>query len=156
MFGLFKDKTFAAACTGKLKKLEEVNDEAIASKALGNGFAIEPIDNNIYSPVDGSIEFVFKTKHAIGFKSTGGISVLMHIGVDTVELNGEGFDIKVNNGDKVKQGDLIGTVDFEGIKDKVKSVDVIILLPEGGNLDITKKDLNVNAKETGFVRYSYE
>lgn len=156
MFGLFKDKTFSSPCDGFLKELSDVDDEAIAEGSLGSGFAVEPTNNNIYSPVNGKIEFVFVTKHAIGFKTDGGISVMLHIGIDTVSLNGYGFDINVKAGDIVKQGSLIGTVDFALIKDKVKSIDVILLLPEGGKLKLSKKKCMIDAKDTGFVRYNYE
>lgn len=128
MLNFFKKKhTFVSPMLGKLKKLEEVNDEAFSSKAMGEGFAIEPLQNSIFSPIDGTVEFAFPTKHAVGLKANDGMEILIHVGVDTVSLNGEGFTLHVEQGQKIKQGDLLITADFQSIKDKVPSTDVIVV-----------------------------
>ena len=78
--------------------------------------AIEPDEGKLYAPADGQITMVFDTKHAIGMTAEGGVELLLHMGIDTVQLNGQYFDVKVKDGDKVKQGDLLAVFDMEAIK----------------------------------------
>lgn len=89
---------------------------------VGDGFAVIPDRGEIVSPVDGVITTIFPTKHAIGITSKSNLEILIHIGVDTVALNGEGFESFVETGDEVKAGTKLLKVDFEGIKDKVPSI----------------------------------
>ena len=107
---------FYSPLEGELIKLEEVDDEMFSQKMLGDGVAIIPIGDKLYSPVDGIVTMVYETKHAIGIKSNGGKDLLIHIGIDTVNLNGKPFKTKVNVGDKVKKGDLLTVVDWKYIK----------------------------------------
>ncbi|MGM0213912.1 beta-glucoside-specific PTS transporter subunit IIABC [Enterococcus sp. AZ109] len=102
---------------GQLIQLSELDDKAFSSGALGKGVGIVPESNDIYSPVDGEITVVFPTKHAIGIKGKNNEEVLIHIGINTVELDGAGFDILVAAGDKVSAGQKIGTVDFASVKE---------------------------------------
>lgn len=111
-----RSKTLSSVVKGQLIQLSEVNDQAFSTGALGKGIAIIPSDEMIYSPLDGEITAVFPTKHALGIKGEDGVEVLIHIGIDTVELNGKGFDVLVAQGDKVKKGQQLVKVDFEGIK----------------------------------------
>ena len=97
-------------------ELSEVADGVFSEKMLGNGIAVEPEEGTIMAPFDGTIAAVFDTKHAIGLVSDTGLELLIHIGIDTVQLNGKYYDIKVKNGDQIKKGDVIGTVDLEGIR----------------------------------------
>lgn len=101
---------------GELVQLAEVRDQAFSTGALGKGIGIIPVKNDIYSPMDGEITVVFPTKHAIGIKGTHGEEVLIHIGIDTVSLEGKFFDMFVKQGDAVKKGQKIGQVDFEQVK----------------------------------------
>lgn len=103
--------------SGNLIQLSEVNDQAFASGGLGKGIAIEPKDDNIYSPVDGVVSVVFPTQHAIGINGKNGEEILIHIGIDTVQLEGKYFNLNIGQGDVLKTGQLLGTVDFEKIKD---------------------------------------
>ncbi len=103
---------------GQVVELNTIADEAFASGVLGKGVAIIPSDNDLVSPVDGTITTIFPTKHAIGITSNDGAEVLIHIGLNTVELAGKGFDVKVKEGDKVKVGDLLMTIDFAAIQAK--------------------------------------
>ena len=96
--------------------LDEVKDDVFRDRILGDGCAIIPSDGNIYSPVDGVISSVAETKHAIGFETDNGISVLVHFGVDTVSLKGVGFKLKVNVGDRVEKGQLVAVADIDFIK----------------------------------------
>ena len=98
--------------------LSEVNDETFASEMMGKGIAIEPTDGKVVSPINGTVQTIFKTKHAIGLKSEDGTEILIHIGMDTVQLEGEHFKAYVKDGDKVKIGDTLIEFDTEAIKKK--------------------------------------
>lgn len=102
--------------TGNVLKLSEINDQAFSSEALGKGLAINPTDGKVYSPVDGTVTMLFRTNHAIGITSDKGVEILVHIGMDTVEMDGEGFFAHVKQGDKIKAGDLLIEVDLDKVK----------------------------------------
>ena len=104
--------------TGKLVKLSEINDKAFSSGALGNGVGIIADNNLVVSPVDGEVACVFPTKHAFGLKTESGVELLIHIGIDTVELEGKHFTTMVNQGDKVKLGQPLVQVDFDKVKEE--------------------------------------
>jgi len=108
-----KKGVIMAPISGKIVPLSEVPDEVFAQKVIGDGIAIEPNDGKVYSPVSGVITQIADTKHAYGIKSEDGAEILIHFGLETVALNGEGFDVKVKVGDKVKAGTLIATVDMD-------------------------------------------
>ncbi|MCD8157548.1 MAG: glucose PTS transporter subunit IIA [Clostridiales bacterium] len=101
---------------GKVINLEEVADGVFSEGMLGQGAAVEPAEGKVYAPFDGEVQMVYDTKHALGLLSNDGIELLIHVGLDTVQLNGKNFDIKVENGQKIKKGDLLAEVDLEGIK----------------------------------------
>ena len=107
-----------APLSGKVVALEQVPDPVFAEKALGEGAAIIPESGKIYSPVDGEVASVAATQHAFGFSSTDGLDVLVHVGLETVALNGEGFTVHVKEGDKVKAGDLVAEVDLKFLESK--------------------------------------
>ena len=107
-----------APCDGKVGLLSETPDETFASEMMGKGLVIFPASNKFYAPVDGKVSFVFGTKHAIGMVSDKGTEILLHIGIDTVTLNGEGYTIHVENGQDIKKGDLLAEVDLDFIKSK--------------------------------------
>lgn len=125
LFG--KKYKLIAPLTGKLKNITEVNDITFAQKFLGDGVAIEPTDGVLLSPVEGKIVQVFHTKHAIGIESKG-LEILIHIGMDTVELKGEGFTAFVNEGDKVSVGDKLVEFDIDFIKEKGFETDTAIVI----------------------------
>ena len=102
---------------GTVLPLEKVNDPMFSDKLMGDGVAIEPDAGNLYAPVDGKVASIFDTKHAIGLTSDDGVETLIHIGIDTVKLNGEHFNAHVKPGDKVKVGDLLVEFDIEKIKE---------------------------------------
>ncbi len=104
--------------TGKLVKLSEINDKAFSSGALGSGVGIIADNNLVVAPVDGEVACVFPTKHAFGLKTESGVELLIHIGIDTVELEGKHFTTMVNQGDKVKLGQPLVQVDFDKIKEE--------------------------------------
>ena len=101
---------------GTVIPLSEVPDAVFSSEMLGKGFGVEPSEGKAYAPVDGEVTTVFDTKHAIGLMSKHGVELLIHIGMDTVKLNGKGFDVKVKTGDQVKAGDLMAEFDMDLIK----------------------------------------
>lgn len=101
---------------GEMINLDSVNDPTFAQKMLGDGVAVIPEDGKFYAPFDGVVETVSPTKHAIGLKSDSGIELLMHIGLDTVELKGEPYDVKVKANQRVKKGDLLVNADLDKIK----------------------------------------
>lgn len=115
---------------GKIISLGKVNDDVFSKKLVGDGFAIIPKGQEIDSPVDGTITMIAKTKHAIGLKTESGSEILIHLGIDTVELNSSAFELKVTEGQRVKHGDLLGRMDLEMIKSEGKDPTVIIVFPQ--------------------------
>ena len=101
---------------GKVVPLAEVKDQVFSSGALGKGIAIEPTIGALYAPADGTITTLFPTGHAVGLTTTDGAEVLMHIGMDTVELDGKGFEVFIKQDDQVKRGDLLVKFDLDTIK----------------------------------------
>lgn len=113
-----ESETVVCPVDGKVALLSEAPDETFASEMMGKGLVIFPTSNKFYAPVDGKVSFVFGTKHAIGMVSDKGTEILLHIGMDTVTLNGEGFNVVVENGQTIKKGDLLAEVDLDFIKSK--------------------------------------
>ena len=106
----------SAPVKGKVIGLEDVKDEVFSSGMLGKGFAVEPKEGKVFSPVDGVIDNITETKHAIGIVADDDANILIHVGLDTVKLGGRGFDVKVEEGAKIKKGDLLMTFDLSAIK----------------------------------------
>ncbi len=142
--------------TGRLMPITEVPDPVFAEKMMGDGFAIEPTDGKVYSPVSGKVTNVFPTKHAATFETETGHEVLIHFGLDTVKLGGEGFESHIEQGQEVKAGDLILTVDLENVKAKVPSVITPIVFPnlkENEIVEIVKiGDVEAGAKEAVVIK----
>ena len=101
----------ASPLSGNVIPLEQVADGVFSEKMVGDGFAVEPTDNQVYAPADCEVMTVFGTKHAIGLTTTDGVELLIHLGIDTVQMNGAPFTIEVKEGDKLKKGDKIGSFD---------------------------------------------
>lgn len=121
MFKFFKKKEepcylLGAPVKGRTVALSEVNDPTFSSGMLGQGVAVIPADGKICAPADGKIEMVFDTLHAVSMVSDDGVEILVHVGLDTVSLKGEGFEGHVKAGDHVKKGDLMLTVDLDKVK----------------------------------------
>ena len=110
-----KDAVLGAHLTGRMMLMNEVPDDGFASRAMGDGVAVEPTEGKLYAPADGTINLVFPTKHAVGMVSVDGTEILMHIGIDTVKLNGEHFEVHVQENQEVKRGDLLVTFDIDAI-----------------------------------------
>lgn len=120
--GLFgkkeKNNKLYAPLRGEAVLLENIEDPMFAQKILGDGIAIEPSEGKVYSPADGTVSMIADTKHAIGINTQDGLELLIHIGMDTVALKGEGYTPKVEAGASVKKGDLLMEFDMDFIKEK--------------------------------------
>ncbi len=116
--------------TGLATAIENVPDEGFAGKMMGDGAAVTPEDATICAPEDGEVVFVFDTKHAIGFQTESGVALLLHIGIDTVNLNGEGFRVYVENGQKVKKGEPLMKIDIDFLKTHAPSLCSPVLCTE--------------------------
>lgn len=162
MFGLFKKKKediilkLSAPITGISIPLSEVADPVFAQKMAGDGLAIEPSSNIAVAPADGELTLVFKTKHAFAMTLEDGVEILIHIGIETVSLNGEGFELLVKEGTKVKAGTPIIKFDKELIKSKGLPLTTSILIT---NIDSVKsiqtiENVQTIAGETAVIEYS--
>ena len=112
----------ASPFDGNAAELETAPDEGFAGKMMGDGAVVEPTEDTVKAPVDATVSFVFPTKHAIGLETEDGMEMLLHIGIDTVKLNGEGFEVLVEEGAKVKKGDALIKIDLEYIKNHAPSL----------------------------------
>ena len=117
-----KPETLLSPLRGKIVPLCEVKDEAFSSGVLGKGVAIEPSEGKLYAPCDGKIESMLDSRHALNIVSTDGCEILLHVGIDTVKLNGRFFRAHVSDGQTIKRGDLLLSFDIAGIKDAGYSV----------------------------------
>ena len=132
--------TLCSPVTGTVHPITEAPDEAFASKMMGDGFFIYPSKGEVFAPADGEVVFVFDTKHAIGMKSADGMEYLLHIGVDTVALGGQGFKVFVESGQQVKKGDKLMEFDIDYIREHAKSDACLVIftgLPEGTSIEMT-------------------
>lgn len=111
-----REEDFIMPVDGDVLPLSEVPDPVFAQEMMGPGFAIDPTGDTICSPVDGKVVSVFPTKHAIGLQSSTGVEILIHVGLDTVKLNGEGFDLLVENEQTIRRGDALLKIDVDYIK----------------------------------------
>ena len=109
------DETIQTPIVGDVVALENVNDPVFSSGAMGQGIAVKPSQGVVYAPADAEVSIAFPTGHAFGLKTADGAEILIHVGIDTVSMNGEGFEAKVAQGDKVKAGDVLGTFDSNKI-----------------------------------------
>ncbi|HDH7015900.1 TPA: PTS transporter subunit IIABC [Staphylococcus aureus] len=126
-----------APLTGEVTPLSEVPDQVFSEKMMGDGIAIKPSQGEVRAPFNGKVQMIFPTKHAIGLVSDSGLELLIHIGLDTVKLNGEGFTLHVEEGQEVKQGDLLINFDLDYIRNHAKSDITPIIVTQGNitNLD---------------------
>lgn len=115
---VIEEEVVLAPLSGELVDLSEVPDPTFSEKMMGDGVAIKPTNGEVVSPVNGKVVQLFPTKHAIGIESEAGVEYLIHIGLETVALNGEGFEAHVKQGDKVSVGDLLITVDLNVVSEK--------------------------------------
>ncbi|WP_423410754.1 PTS glucose transporter subunit IIA [Heyndrickxia sp. MSNUG] len=117
-----------APLSGNAVNLDSVPDPVFSEKMMGDGIAIEPSEGIVISPVDGEIMQIFPTKHAVGIRAKNGAEILIHIGLETVSLKGEGFETHVQQGDSVKAGDKLVSFDMATISEKAKSTVTPIII----------------------------
>ena len=132
------DGVITAYANGELTEIEKVNDETFASKVLGDGIAIIPEDGNIYAPVDGEISVAMESGHAVGFTDMNGTVYLIHIGIDTVQLNGKYFKVNVQVGDQIKRGDLLVTFDKEKVEKAGFDTACMLIVTEANGKTLNK------------------
>ncbi|NDO45610.1 PTS transporter subunit IIABC [Clostridium sp. MD294] len=138
-----KEEVFSSYVEGRMADISEAPDEAFAGKLMGDGIVMFPKGNIVYAPADATIETVFPTKHAIGLKTKEGTEILLHVGIDTVKLDGKGFTVFVNDGDTVKKGDKLMEVDLNYIAENAASTAIPMVftnLEEGQEIVWKYKD----------------
>lgn len=137
-----EEETILAPIKGKVKPIEESSDAAFASGALGKGVVILPEEGKVYAPVTGTVTVLFPSLHAIGITSDAGVELLIHIGINTVQLNGEGFTAHIKQGDQIKQGQLLVEFDMNKIKEAGYTLETPVLVTNYADLKEVK---NTNA-----------
>ena len=139
MFFRRKEEKFVSPMEGTLIRLEDVPDAVFSEKMMGDGFAVELTGGCITAPVSGVLESAFPTGHAFGIRTREGMEVLLHIGLDTVQLKGRGFEVQVRQGEKITQGALLAKVDLNYIKSAGKSVISPVIFTSGEQIEILKE-----------------
>lgn len=132
--------------SGKVIELEKVDDPVFSSGAMGKGIAIEPMDNKVYAPFNGTIEFIADTKHAIGLLSEDGVEVLIHVGMDTVKMQGRGFNVKTSVNSKIKAGDLLLEFDRNAIEKEGYSLITPVVITNADNYEDNVLCINEEVK----------
>jgi len=143
MFSKFMKKSkvqVLAPLNGQVIPLEQVPDPVFSQKMMGEGVAIMPTGGDVVAPIDGTVVLISKTKHAIGIRTTDDTEVLIHVGLETVTLKGEGFSVFVNEGDVVSTGQKLMTVDWDLIKDKVPSIVTPIVITNSADRSVEYAD----------------
>lgn len=148
---LFKRKSksieLCAVGNGELIDISDVKDQVFSSKLMGEGFAVLPSDGNVFSPIEGEVVSIFNTKHAIGIRSKSGVEILIHMGLDTVELNGEGFELLISENEKVTAGQQIAKMDLDLIKSIGKQTDIIVVVTNSSEIkELSLINLGENVK----------
>ncbi|TKD72062.1 PTS sugar transporter subunit IIA [Pseudalkalibacillus hwajinpoensis] len=139
------DEVIYAPLNGEVVELETVPDPTFSQKMMGDGVAIEPTDGKVVSPVNGKIIQFFHTKHAVGIESESGLEILIHVGLETVGMGGEGFEGHVKEGDKVKIGDPLITVDLDLVKEKASSTITPVIITNADVLETVDKKYSKGA-----------
>ena len=161
MFGLFKkkekeQKKVYAPVAGKVVSLQEVPDDAFANEMFGKGFAVIPENGDIYAPISGKIIAIQEPSlHAYGIVGEDGTEIMLHVGIDTVEMNGEGFETYVKTGDQIKAGDKLGKFDLDLVKEKGYETHVMVIFCNSETLELGEKNVS-EVKDLGEPVLSYQ
>lgn len=118
----------AATAKGIVVPMEQIPDKVFSTGVMGQCCGIKPAEGKVYSPVEGKVSLVADTLHAVGIEGSNGVEFLVHVGIDTVDMNGDGFDCKVKKGDKVKKGQMLLTMDLDKIRGAGHETDVITIV----------------------------
>lgn len=151
MFGFKKrnaEHELEAPAKGNVVALADTKDPVFSKGIMGKGFGLEPTEGTIYAPISGKVTVVADTKHAVGIQTPNGLEVLLHLGIDTVELKGAGFDMNVKVGQKVKAKDKVGTMDLQKIKDKDYQTTILTVITNLSDKDVDL-DLTTGKSEAG-------
>lgn len=152
--GTVTEEMIYAPVAGEVIAIDQVNDPVFSKKMMGDGFAIRPTANEIYAPVYGKVVSVFETKHAIGITTATGAEVLVHMGLDTVELKGAPFDVKVEEGDQVTPETLLAVMDLTAVKASGKETDVLVVFTNGEKIDSVTLDMTGAVKEKSRIGHA--
>ncbi|WP_373893757.1 PTS glucose transporter subunit IIA [Virgibacillus sp. CBA3643] len=144
-----QESVILSPLNGEVIDLESVPDPVFSQKMMGEGIGFIPTNGEIYAPISGTVTQVFPTKHAVGLMTDDGVELLIHLGLETVELEGEGFDIKVESGSKIKVNDQIGSFNLALIEEKGKEIISVLVFP-----NLQEKELNLF--KTGEVKAGTE
>jgi glucose-specific phosphotransferase system IIA component len=147
-----KSESVYSPVSGRIVSLDGVPDPVFAQRSVGDGFAVIPTDGSFRSPVDGELVLVATTGHAFAVRTHEGAEILVHIGIDTVTLKGEGFTVHRQAGETVSRGDVIVSCDVEAMKSKVPSMVTPVLLTNGAKFTMTAPDLHGNGAAVITVR----
>lgn len=129
---------FYCPLNGEIAPLSKTPSDAFSHDLLGTGIVIFPNENKVYAPTDAKINFIFPTKHAIGFETKSGYEYLIHVGIDTNQLKGNGFKLHVQSGDYVKQGQLLLDFDLDLIQSHGLSIATPVVFPNASQIDVLK------------------
>ena len=132
--------SFVSPLQGKVMSLKDVKDQVFSQGLMGDGYAVDLTSGDVVAPFDGEVIMTFPTKHAYGLKRSDGVEVLIHLGMDTVELNGEGFECLVEVGQKVKQGQVIAKIDLDYVREHQKSLVSPVILTSGQHIQLQQKE----------------
>lgn len=152
--GTASTATVLAPVDGTIEPIDQVPDETFAEKLLGDGFAAIPKSDTIVAPVSGKVSTIAQAKHAVGITTNAGLEVLVHIGIDTVQLNGDPFTMKVTEGRQITAGDPIVEVDWNAVRAAGKATDVIVVFTNPALVDalaITAAGAVTNGSPVGTV-----
>jgi glucose-specific phosphotransferase system IIA component len=145
----------ASVADGQVIPIAEVNDQVFAEKMMGDGFGVIPDSAAVYAPISGKVTNVFPTKHAIGLLSEEGVEVLIHMGLDTVELQGVPFTVKVTEGQQVTRGDLLAEMDIAAVKAAGKDTTIVVVMTNTEQIDsfeLTKTGQQKGTTVVGIVK----
>lgn len=141
------DEVISAPISGKAESIKNVSDKVFSSEMMGKGIAIIPNSMNVVAPVDGIVTVAYPTGHAYGLKSDNGAEILIHLGINTVNLNGKGFSTKVKQGQRVKKGDILGTYDYQEVAKKGYDNTVMVIITNTKDYAEVDPIINDNVKE---------
>ena len=147
-------ETLFAPATGKFKSIDQVDDPVFSQKMMGDGYAVEPETGDVYAPVVGTVMSIFPTKHAIYIKTDDDVEVLVHMGIDTVELDGVPFNVTVAEGDQVSAGTQIASVDLDQLASAGKGKSIVVIftnLEDFSSLQLTASGQVTHSVEVGTV-----
>lgn len=142
-----KADQFGAFMSGKVIALDRVSDPVFSGRMVGDGYAIIPSSNVVVAPAEGEITVVFPTLHAYGIATKDGVELLIHLGIDTVKLNGEGFISHVSVGDTIKAGEVLAEFDIASAKAKGYDVTSMLIFTSGQKISLLKENATVRAND---------